>query len=69
MRQVRRRRISMATSSFQKNFTVSRKGQEQLASVMTCKSLGATMSKNFNSKFSKVDDYKTQLSEILKVKK
>lgn len=58
----------MATSSFQKNFSVTRKHQDLVAEVMTSDTLGANMSKKFSSKFSKAKDYQKQLSAIFTVK-
>ncbi|QGR83284.1 hypothetical protein FOC36_14345 [Enterococcus gallinarum] len=58
----------MATSSFQKNFSVSKKHQDLVAEVMTSNTLGANMSKKFSSKFSKAENYSKQLSAIFTVK-
>lgn len=59
----------MATSSFQKNFSVKSKQANHVVSVMTSDSLGANMSKNFDSKFSGVSAFKGQLSSIFSTKK
>lgn len=58
----------MATSSFQKNFSVTRRHQDLVADVMTSDTLGAKMSKKFSSKFSKTKAYQEQLSAIFTVK-
>ncbi|EGP5640358.1 hypothetical protein ACPCF3_01715 [Enterococcus mundtii] len=59
----------MATSSFQKNFSVKRKQQNRVVEVMTSDTLGANMSKKFDSKFARVNEYQPQLSAIFSVKK
>ncbi|HBK5439245.1 TPA: hypothetical protein LLC21_000064 [Enterococcus faecium] len=59
----------MATSSFQKNFTVTRKQQDRVVSVMTSDKLGSNMSKKFESKFSSAKNFQGQLNNVLSPKK
>ena len=58
----------MATSSFQKNFTVTKKQQDNVVSVMTSDSLGALISNKFESKFQMVDSHRDSLSKIFSKK-
>ena len=58
----------MATSSFQKNFKVTKKQQDDVSRVMTSDSIGALISKNFKTKFETVEDNRKLFSGIFSEK-
>ncbi|PZL78263.1 hypothetical protein CI088_00400 [Enterococcus plantarum] len=59
----------MATSSFQKNFTVQNGDQDTIVSVMTSSFNQNLVNKKFQSKFEKVTSHETTFSKIFSGKK
>ncbi|MCV2499005.1 hypothetical protein QQG09_08835 [Melissococcus plutonius] len=58
----------MATSSFQKNFIVTKEQGEFVASIIGSNFLNSNLDSFLPSKFSLVDDYKEELDKIFKVR-